>query len=121
VVARFAVLFTVGAALAACSATTRDGTPIVRDGTLTGFIRETADPGATYRARRAADEARCVEFGFKPGTEAFGNCRLQLEQVRATRESAWTPRPQGPGSQDLTSMCKDAIARSDAGAIRTFC
>jgi hypothetical protein len=109
-----------GLALAGCNATTNDGTPIVRDGTLTGFIREAASPGATYKMRAAADDAKCIQLGFRPGTDTYGNCRLQLEQVRATRESAPVPRQPG-AQQDLSFMCKDAVARGDGGGIRTFC
>ena len=41
------------------------------------------------RARHEAeDDAKCRELGFKPGTEAYGNCRLQAEQIRATNAAA---------------------------------
>ncbi len=37
-------------------------------------------------AREAADNAKCREwFGYEPGTEAYGNCRLKLEEIRAIR------------------------------------
>jgi hypothetical protein len=65
-----------------------DGTPRIYDGSLIGVATEIADPGATYRARRAADEAKCRDLGFKPGTDAFSNCRLQLEQIRAIKQTA---------------------------------
>lgn len=81
----------VGVLLGACNATTKDGTPIVRDGTLTTFIRETTSPGSTYKSRQAADDRKCREYGFKPGTEAYGNCRLQIDQIRATNELRDTP------------------------------
>ena len=29
------------------------------------------------------DTAKCVSLGFSLGTEAFGNCRLQLMSIRA--------------------------------------
>ena len=41
-----------------------------------------------HEARQARDDAKCRELGFKPGTEAYGNCRLQLEQIRATSSAA---------------------------------
>ena len=46
-------------------------------------------------ARAAADNAKCRELGFKPGTEAYGNCRLQLEQIRATKQAAAAKRREG--------------------------
>jgi hypothetical protein len=44
---------------------------------------------AERRARlAAADDAKCQGYGFKPGTEPYGNCRLQVEQIRATQQVA---------------------------------
>ena len=40
------------------------------------------------QTQRAADDAKCRELGFKPQTEAYGNCRLQLEQIRATERKS---------------------------------
>src|SRR5258708_34490064 len=77
-----------GVLLAACSTPAKDGTPIVReglfpgDGSLIGTISEVANPGSTYKSREAADNARCRELGFKAGSDAFANCRLQLEAAR---------------------------------------
>jgi hypothetical protein len=45
--------------------------------------------GPEARARQAeADDAKCKNLGFKPGTDGYGNCRLQLEQIRATQNAA---------------------------------
>ena len=30
-----------------------------------------------------ADNQECIELGFVPGTEAYGNCRLKLREIRA--------------------------------------
>ena len=106
------------------------------DGTLTGFVEEVANPGSTYKARQAAEKARqaagdrkCRELGFKPDTDAYGNCRLQLEQIRATRQAAaaqraaaatWEQPTQG-GDQGLSLLCKDAISRGDSGGTFIFC
>jgi hypothetical protein len=85
-----------GLALAACSMTAKDGTPVVReglfpgDGSLIGTIKEVADPGSTYKSREAADNARCRELGFKAESDAFATCRLQLE---TTRRGAMRVRP----------------------------
>jgi hypothetical protein len=98
-----------GLALAGCTATTKDGTPIVLDGSLVGLIKETASPGSTYKARQAAADAKCRELGFKPGTEAYGNCRLQLEQIRATRQSADAQRRQrAVATQEVDGKVYDA-------------
>lgn len=34
-------------------------------------------------AQSAADHAHCLELGFEEGTEAYGNCRLKLREIRA--------------------------------------
>lgn len=31
----------------------------------------------------AEDDENCRELGFEPGTEAYGNCRLKLKEIRA--------------------------------------
>jgi hypothetical protein len=53
--------------------------------------------GCASRAERearlaAADSARCESLGFKPGTEAFGGCRLQIMQLREQRDMAASAR-----------------------------
>ena len=45
---------------------------------------------ARIEPRKADDDAKCRDFQFKPGTEAFGNCRLSLEQIRATERATDT-------------------------------
>jgi len=48
--------------------------------------------GGLYgRSVEAIDDEKCRKLGFKPRTEAYGNCRLQLEQIRATERGAGTP------------------------------
>jgi hypothetical protein len=42
----------------------------------------------TPEARREQQIVHCTELGFKPGTEAFGNCRLQLESMQVSRSAA---------------------------------
>lgn len=36
-------------------------------------------------AQRRADNAQCVEEGFRPGTDNFRLCRLTVEQIRDRR------------------------------------
>ena len=45
-----------------------------------------ANADAARASRVAEDDAKCREFGFEPGTEAYGFCRLQLEQIRAIED-----------------------------------
>ena len=40
--------------------------------------------------RDAIDHQECVELGFEPGTEAYGNCRLELRSIRAQEMAALT-------------------------------
>ena len=45
--------------------------------------------GAIYgRSIETVDDEKCRKFGFEPKSEAYGNCRLQLEQIRAIERSA---------------------------------
>lgn len=34
--------------------------------------------------RRAAHEAKCKSYGFRPGSEAFANCLMKLDEPPAT-------------------------------------
>lgn len=68
-----------------CSSCQAD--PLVGDGTMRGFFRELANPGSLQRSKDVADDAKCRDLGFKPQTEAYGNCRLKLEEIRAIKES----------------------------------
>lgn len=49
--------------------------------------------------RRTADEARCRTYGFRPATDAFAKCLLQLDLDRsADRRSRYDyPYVYGPG------------------------
>jgi len=59
---------------------------------MRGFFRELTDPGSLQRSRAAEDDAKCRNYGFRPQSEAYGNCRLKLEEIRAIRESGEGPR-----------------------------
>ena len=125
---RTIVTVCLGLALAGCAA--GDSTCVTApDGTVRAFM---CDPGARQAYRERADDAKCREFGFEPRTEAYGNCRLQLEQIRAIeRASVQTRRSAAQPTQgdmtgalfmtDLPFMCKDAISRGDSGAVFIFC
>lgn len=85
----------------------------------------------TKAEREAADSAKCVELGFKPGTEGHGNCRLQLEQIRATKQatnaadaSAAAVRRASAQSESSTTSYIDAhsgrlVTCSGSGAAKT--
>ncbi len=45
----------------------------------------------------AADSARCESFGFKPDTEAFAQCRLELYKARYRRLDSAYHGHYGPG------------------------
>ena len=82
-------------------------------------------------SKKAADDAKCREFGFKPGTDGYGNCRLQLEQMRVAKSAGGAapdsttsqpqPLPSLQGQQGLSLLCKDALARGDRGAAFVHC
>lgn len=49
----------------------------------------------TAADRRAADEAACAGYGFKPGTQAFSNCLMNQDLARRADNRAFLY-----GSQD---------------------
>ena len=55
-------------------------------GLLTACASE-ADKRAEAARIEAEDDRNCQELGFEPGTEAYGNCRLKLREIR-TKERA---------------------------------
>ncbi len=93
-------------------------------GGLLGAIGDLFRPSKeAQEALKAADDAKCQEFGFKLQTEGYANCRLKLEELRANQRAAATaaPRPQQPNSGSSSFMCKNAIANGDRGGIFIFC
>jgi hypothetical protein len=54
---------------------------------MRGSFRELTSPGSLQRSKDIADDAKCRDLGFKRQTEAYGNCRLKLEEIRAIKES----------------------------------
>lgn len=58
------------------------------------------DPAAQEVARmqrEAEDHNECMKLGFHPNTDAYGNCRLKLMEIRAVNRAAnrvyYEPRP----------------------------
>lgn len=61
---------------------------------LLGFglgLAACADPAAEQARLDAVDNQNCVDLGFKPGTEPYGNCRLKLKEIRAKQEGSQSP------------------------------
>ncbi|MEQ8268360.1 MAG: hypothetical protein RH982_14285 [Parvibaculum sp.] len=50
-----------------------------------------ADPAAEQARLDAADHQNCVELGFESNTEAYGNCRLKMKEIRAKEEANRSP------------------------------
>ncbi len=76
-------------------------------------------------ARAAADEVKCRELGFKPGTDGYGNCRLKLDEIRAIKnaadQNAAAVRQAGDNKEGMSLLCKDAIGRGDRGGTFVHC
>jgi hypothetical protein len=99
---------------------------------LSNFPEDTIFENPTTRKERlvAVDDAKCRELGFSRGTDAYGNCRLQLEQIRAanraasaSQDAAAAERVRRPSTSDggASLLCKDAISRNDQGGIMVHC
>jgi hypothetical protein len=50
-----------------------------------------ADPAAEQARLDAVDNQNCIDLGFKPGTEPYGNCRLKLKEIRAKDQGTASP------------------------------
>ncbi len=50
-----------------------------------------SDPAAEQARLDAIDHKNCVELGFEPETEAYGNCRLKMKEIRAKEEGNRSP------------------------------
>jgi hypothetical protein len=54
-------------------------------------ITACADPAAEQARLDAEDHKNCVELGFEPNTEAYGNCRLKMKEIRAKENANRSP------------------------------
>lgn len=52
-----------------------------------GLAACAGDPAAEQARLDAADHQNCLDLGFQPDTEAYGNCRLKLKEIRAQQNS----------------------------------
>lgn len=50
-----------------------------------------ADRAAEQARLDATDNQDCIDLGFKPGTEPYGNCRLKLKEIRAKQDASQSP------------------------------
>jgi len=50
-----------------------------------------ADPAARQAEQDMTDHQNCVELGFEPNTEAYGNCRLKMREIRAKESAPSSP------------------------------
>lgn len=48
------------------------------------------------RLQEEADIATCRSYGLRPGSEAFGNCRLQLDLARQQQYNSYYAYPARP-------------------------
>ena len=131
---RTVAIVCLGVALTGCGGSTQH--PLIApDGSPAGNMEDLFRPGEREKAREAADDAKCREFGFKPGTDGYANCRLQLDTARSTAnavaaaadqaqsnaQSQLQPLPSLGNQGALSFMCKDALARGDKGAAFISC
>lgn len=68
---------------------------IVAVALLAGCSTTPALQGPTPEMIAAADNERCIGYGFKPGTDAYADCRLRIEEARQAnyRAAAAVPMP----------------------------
>ena len=50
-----------------------------------------ADRAAERARLDAIDHQNCLDLGFRTGTEAYGNCRLKMREIRARQEATQSP------------------------------
>jgi hypothetical protein len=79
-----------------------------RSAALMGLLMLTACNADRGRIT-AADNETCAGYGFKPGTDAFANCRMRLETQRADHQEAAARYPQ------LNPRCTSAGPEHSAG------
>jgi hypothetical protein len=64
---------------------------------LSGALLLTACTTTAPAERRHADEVQCRSYGFRPGTDAFSQCLLDLDLNRAADRRARFDYPYGYG------------------------
>jgi hypothetical protein len=83
---RTLLLLIVCAALAGCQSDSRLSQDYAKGcGVVTSLAGQCA---GRLAQREAADDAKCQGYGAKPGTDAYVQCRIGLDQIRATNEAA---------------------------------
>jgi hypothetical protein len=83
---RMRLLLVGGVVLAGCQSDSRVSQDYAKG---CGIITSVAgDCAAVLTRREAADDAKCQGYGAKPGSDAYVQCRIGLDQIRATNEAA---------------------------------
>lgn len=59
---------------------------------LLGACADQSTKAAEQARIDAKDNQDCLDLGFKPGNDAYGNCRLKLKEIRAQM----VPQPTSP-------------------------
>jgi hypothetical protein len=120
------------AVFAGCLAALLSSCAAYENSVFSNFPQDTVFERPDNRQERlaAVDDAKCQKLRFKSKTEAYGNCRLRLEQIRATnqaasasQEAAAAARVRRPSTSEggASLLCKHAISRNDEGGIRVHC
>jgi hypothetical protein len=65
---------------------------------LTSALAGCLTPGEMQARHEMAQDQTCQNYGFKPGTDGYGNCRLELNRQaaaerRAFEANAWWNQP----------------------------
>ena len=72
-------------ALAGCQSDSRLSQHIAKG---CGLIESEAGCAARMAREEAADDAKCRGYGAQPGTDVYVQCRVGLDQIKATSEAA---------------------------------
>ena len=77
---RFAMLAVGCLVLSGCASVADNGSPVSN---MVGMVTDAVEPNAREEFRAKQDDTKCRDFGYQPQTEAYGQCRLELERLRA--------------------------------------
>ena len=76
---RFATVVVGCLVLSGCASVADNGSPVSN---MVGMVTDAVEPNAREEFRAKQDDAKCRDFGYQPQTEAYGRCRMELEQLR---------------------------------------
>jgi hypothetical protein len=77
-----------GLLIGVASALVLSGCAAARPDSLVGIATETVAPGTRAAYEAAQDDKKCRSFGYslEGSKDAYGQCRMQLQQLRAQSE-----------------------------------